>query len=50
MTGAVVDVGIVGAGVVGLACALLLTDVGFKVAIVARDLPGDMTTNWSSPW
>lgn len=44
------DVGIVGGGVVGLACALLLVEAGYTVTVVARELPGDMTTNWSSPW
>lgn len=43
-------VGIIGAGVVGLTSALLLVDAGYDVIIVARDLPGDETTDWASPW
>lgn len=44
------DVGIVGAGIIGLTTALTLAEAGYRVAIIARDLPGDMTTQWSSPW
>jgi glycine/D-amino acid oxidase-like deaminating enzyme len=41
---------VVGAGILGLASSLLLTDAGHKVTIVARDHPGDKNTNWASPW
>jgi glycine/D-amino acid oxidase-like deaminating enzyme len=44
------SVGILGAGVVGLASALLLSESGISVTVVARDLPGDQTLQWSSPW
>ena len=40
---------IVGAGIIGLAAALVLS-ANHKVAIVARDLPGDLGLDWASPW
>lgn len=43
-------VAIAGAGVIGLSIALLLSEVGYKVSIVARNLPGDKSTEWASPW
>lgn len=43
-------IGVVGAGIFGLATALLLSERGFAVTIVARDLPGDSTLDWASPW
>ncbi|KAK6075962.1 FAD dependent oxidoreductase [Seiridium cupressi] len=43
-------VGVLGAGVVGLACALSLTDAGYRAVIVARDFPGDYSHDWASPW
>ncbi|KAH7008664.1 putative FAD dependent oxidoreductase [Ilyonectria destructans] len=43
-------VAIAGAGVIGLFIALLLSEVGYKVIIVARNLPGDKSTEWASPW
>ncbi|KAJ5942267.1 D-amino-acid oxidase [Penicillium verrucosum] len=43
-------VGIIGSGVIGLTSALLLVDAGYDVIIVARNLPGDETTEWASPW
>ncbi len=43
-------VGIVGSGIIGLSSALLLTEAGYRVTIVARDLPGDLTQDWASPW
>ncbi|KAJ5104002.1 nucleotide-binding domain-containing protein [Penicillium argentinense] len=44
------EVGIIGSGIIGLLSALTLTDAGYKVTIVARDLPGDETQDWASPW
>ncbi|GAB7366785.1 hypothetical protein MBLNU230_g0736t1 [Neophaeotheca triangularis] len=44
------DVVVVGAGIVGLTSALCLSRAGYKVAVVAREFPGDQTTNWASPW
>ena len=44
------DVGIIGSGIIGLMSALTLTDAGYKVTIVARDLPGDESQDWASPW
>lgn len=38
-------VGIVGSGVIGLTCALVLCESGYKVSIVARELPGDTSNN-----
>ncbi|KAF9887309.1 hypothetical protein FE257_010304 [Aspergillus nanangensis] len=44
------DVAIIGSGIIGLMSALTLTDAGFKVTIIARDLPGDENQDWASPW
>jgi glycine/D-amino acid oxidase-like deaminating enzyme len=44
------EVGIIGSGIIGLLSALTLTDAGYKVTVVARDLPGDETQDWASPW
>ncbi|CAG8307989.1 unnamed protein product [Penicillium salamii] len=44
------EVGIIGSGIIGLLSALTLTDAGYKVSIVARDLPGDESQDWASPW
>jgi len=43
-------VGIVGSGVIGLTCALVLSEAGYRVSIIARELPGDVSNNWASPW
>jgi D-amino-acid oxidase len=47
-----IHVVILGAGVIGLTIAHVLTeDVGFKVTIVARDMPEDLTSQaFASPW
>ncbi|KAK4939182.1 hypothetical protein LTR10_020481 [Elasticomyces elasticus] len=44
------DIVVVGAGIVGLTCSLLLADKGYNVVVVARDFPGDETTAFASPW
>ncbi|KAJ5129418.1 nucleotide-binding domain-containing protein [Penicillium bovifimosum] len=44
------EIAIVGSGVIGLMSALTLTDAGYKVTIIARDLPGDDSQDWASPW
>jgi glutamyl-tRNA reductase len=44
------EVAIIGSGIIGLLSALTLTDAGYKVTIVARDLPGDESIDWASPW
>lgn len=45
------EIGIIGSGVIGLTSALALVDAGYTVAIVARDLPGDDSSQkWASPW
>jgi D-amino-acid oxidase len=43
-------IAIAGAGIIGLACAYLLSESGYKVTIVARNLYGDESTEWASPW
>ncbi|KNG83520.1 hypothetical protein ANOM_007755 [Aspergillus nomiae NRRL 13137] len=43
-------IGIIGSGIIGLLSALTLTDAGYKETIVARDLPGDESQDWASPW
>jgi len=43
------SVGIIGAGITGLATAYILSRKR-DVTIVARDLPGDLGTDWASPW
>ncbi|KAG0650011.1 D-amino-acid oxidase [Hyphodiscus hymeniophilus] len=42
-------IGIIGAGITGLAIAHVLSS-NHKVTIIARDLPGDLGLNWASPW
>ncbi|GFG20787.1 D-amino acid oxidase, putative [Aspergillus udagawae] len=44
------EIGIIGAGVVGLTSALALVEAGYSVTVVARELPGDNSQNWASPW
>ncbi|KAJ5583479.1 hypothetical protein N7535_002099 [Penicillium sp. DV-2018c] len=44
------EIAIVGSGIIGLMSALTLTNAGYKVTIIARDLPGDENQNWASPW
>jgi D-amino-acid oxidase len=43
------SIGIVGAGITGLATAYVLSPK-YSITIIARDLPGDLGTNWASPW
>ncbi|KAF1830180.1 putative FAD dependent oxidoreductase [Decorospora gaudefroyi] len=43
-------IAIAGAGVIGLTCAYLLSEAGHRVTIVARNFPGDKSTEWASPW
>jgi len=43
------SIGIIGAGITGLATAYVLSSE-CDVTIVARDLPGDLGTDWASPW
>ncbi|KAF5580566.1 pyridine nucleotide-disulfide oxidoreductase class-II [Fusarium subglutinans] len=44
------DIGIIGAGVIGLSIALVLSEAGYHVTVVARELPGDSSLLWASPW
>lgn len=44
------EVAILGSGVIGLFSVLTLTNAGYKVTAIARDLPGDETQDWASPW
>ncbi|ORY22187.1 D-amino acid oxidase in complex with Two Anthranylate molecules [Naematelia encephala] len=42
---------VVGSGVIGLTCALILARRGLRVVIIARDLVADdPSQDWSSPW
>ncbi|KAL2161398.1 hypothetical protein VTH06DRAFT_7959 [Thermothelomyces fergusii] len=48
---------VIGAGVIGLSCAVLLQEAGYAVTIVAREFPGPFETmdpatkiNYTSPW
>ena len=41
-------IGIIGAGITGLATAYVLSSK-YDVSIVARDQPGDMGLDWASP-
>jgi glycine/D-amino acid oxidase-like deaminating enzyme len=43
-------VAIIGSGIIGLLSALTVTEAGYEVTIIARDLPGDETQDWASPW
>ncbi|CAM1504495.1 Fc.00g020860.m01.CDS01 [Cosmosporella sp. VM-42] len=43
-------VAIAGAGVIGLAIALLLSEDEYEVTVVARNLPGYESAEWASPW
>jgi D-amino-acid oxidase len=36
--------------VAGLTTALVLAQKGYKVTIVARHLPGDLSIEYTSPW
>jgi hypothetical protein len=42
-------IGIIGAGITGLASAWVLSSK-YHVTIVARDMPGDLGLDWASPW
>ncbi|KAF4171745.1 hypothetical protein CNMCM8694_002085 [Aspergillus lentulus] len=44
------NIGVVGAGVIGLTCALVLAEAGYGVTVLARELPGDNSKKWASPW
>jgi phytoene dehydrogenase-like protein len=35
------DIGIIGAGVIGLTSAAVLAEAGYRVTVLARELPGD---------
>ncbi|CAG7920181.1 unnamed protein product [Penicillium olsonii] len=41
---------IIGAGVLGLSSAVELSQHGYKVTVVARELPGDDSLDYASPW
>lgn len=44
------EIGVIGAGVIGLTSALVLAEAGHKVTVLARELPGDGSKKWASPW
>ncbi|KAF5574333.1 FAD dependent oxidoreductase [Fusarium pseudocircinatum] len=45
------EVVIIGSGIIGIKSALALVEAGYSVTIVARDLPGDDSSQqWASPW
>lgn len=42
---------VVGAGVIGLSAALVLAEQGYKVTVVAKNMPQDaLTSEYTSPW
>ncbi|CDK26610.1 unnamed protein product [Kuraishia capsulata CBS 1993] len=41
---------VIGAGVVGLTTAYLLSEKGYDVTIIAKHLPGDLSIEYTSPW
>ncbi|KAG2220124.1 hypothetical protein INT45_006152 [Circinella minor] len=41
---------VIGAGVVGLTTALLLRIKGYDVTILAKHFPGDLSSDYTSPW
>ncbi len=43
-------VAVVGAGIIGLASALLLAEEGLTVSLIAREFPGDGGVGWASPY
>lgn len=45
------EVVVVGAGVIGLSCALTLSEAGHKVKVIASHFPADpLTAKYTSPW
>jgi len=48
-----IPITVIGAGITGLACAYQLTlkqPHKYAITVIARDLPGDLSTTWASPW
>ncbi|KAE9986143.1 hypothetical protein EG328_006405 [Venturia inaequalis] len=41
---------VLGAGVIGLQTAISLLEAGYKVTIVAKHFPGDLSIEYTSPW
>jgi hypothetical protein len=38
------------AGVIGLQSAIALLEAGYKVTVIGKHLPGDLSTDYTSPW
>jgi glycine/D-amino acid oxidase-like deaminating enzyme len=38
------------AGVIGLTVAAFLAENGFRVTIISKDIPGDFSDQYASPW
>ncbi|KAI9845255.1 MAG: hypothetical protein M1837_005011 [Sclerophora amabilis] len=41
---------VIGAGIIGLQSAVFLLQAGYKVTVVAKYLPGDLSIEYTSPW
>ncbi|QDS74927.1 hypothetical protein FKW77_004292 [Venturia effusa] len=50
MTSSQKHIVVFGAGVIGLQTAISLLEAGYKVTIVAKHLPGDLSIEYTSPW
>ncbi|KAI9776273.1 MAG: hypothetical protein M1835_005569 [Candelina submexicana] len=41
---------VIGAGVIGLQTAVFLLEADYKVTVIAKHLPGDLSPEYTSPW
>jgi glycine/D-amino acid oxidase-like deaminating enzyme len=44
------EIGIIGPGVISFTSASVLAEAGYSVTVLARELPGDDSKKWTSPW